>query len=110
MDQREFYQRYDNWCDDMFELGQEAIGIIMEILENHNGKLDYKDIYGDTDCPDWIYLDNNLQVNELMIDRREKDVRVLVEDEYGETLPRSLSCLNPDERMNIAATLIEKGL
>lgn len=95
----------------MFELGQEATDIIYEIVKAHNGKIDCQALYGDDANPDWIYLDNDIRVTDLFLDSHvQGDTVLTVEDEYGEVFHRNLSNLNPDERMNIAATLIEKEL
>ena len=107
MDKREFYKRYDNWCDELFNLGQEAEEIVEEYVNEHNGFIEYKDLYDRDECPDWIYVETDLKVHEIFATQL-SGIGIKVENKYGEVFTKYLPGLNPDDRMNIAIQLIER--
>lgn len=104
MDKKDFLKRLEAHRKEMFELGHSAYNIAENIVIGHGGKFSYKELYGETQKPCWIYLDNNLTVNEFFTDESET-ICVMVQDEWQEVWKKELRDFNPQELMDIAEYL-----
>lgn len=105
MEKQEFLKRYVDWVSEMFLLGAEAENILRDILNAHNGAMFYGDLYGETDNPEWIYLEGDSHLHAIYYSKGEIQVEIESNDCDTRAVAQ-LDWLSPDDRMSIAQYLL----